>query len=276
MKVYLAGPLGFSEAGRLFHHDKIIKLMIGLGHEILDPWELTPPSEIVPILEMPYGPAKKAAWEAKNPEIGHRNREAIDSADAVFAVLDGVDVDSGTAAEIGYAFAVGKPIIGYRGDFRLSADNEGSVVNLQVEYFIHQSGGQIIQSIEHLPAALEQLPLEKGQQTDASAREHHLIRRPKARTKKDYSGGNLIIGILLALIVRAALEAFFKDPIQEEHPWPNVVVWFQLIAFVLLVVRFYLGATRFLDTQPEKAPFVLSVVNITFASIIFCAFYVVG
>ena len=41
------------------------------------------------------------------------------------AVLDGTDVDSGTAAEIGYAFARGKLIVGYRGDFRLSADNEG-------------------------------------------------------------------------------------------------------------------------------------------------------
>jgi nucleoside 2-deoxyribosyltransferase len=62
----------------------------------------------------------------------------------VFAVLDGTDVDSGTAAEIGYAFAKGKPILGYRGDFRLSADNDGSIVNLQVEYFIRASGGTII------------------------------------------------------------------------------------------------------------------------------------
>jgi hypothetical protein len=59
-------------------------------------------------------------------------------------VLDGVDVDSGTAAEIGSGFAKGKKIIGYRGDFSLSADNEGSIVNLQVEYFIEASGGAIV------------------------------------------------------------------------------------------------------------------------------------
>jgi nucleoside 2-deoxyribosyltransferase len=64
-------------------------------------------------------------------------------------------VDSGTAAEIGYAFARGKRIVGYRGDFRLSADNEGSTVNLQVEYFIRESGGTIITKIIDLESALQ-------------------------------------------------------------------------------------------------------------------------
>ena len=75
----------------------------------------------------------------------------------ILAVLDGTDVDSGTAAEIGYAFAKGKPILGYRGDFRLSADNDGSTVNLQVEYFIRQSGGDIVASIKELGPALAKI-----------------------------------------------------------------------------------------------------------------------
>jgi nucleoside 2-deoxyribosyltransferase len=66
-------------------------------------------------------------------------------------------VDSGTAAEIGYAFAQGKPILGYRGDLRLSADNEGATVNLQVEYFIQASGGEIIFHIDDLAAALARM-----------------------------------------------------------------------------------------------------------------------
>ena len=72
----------------------------------------------------------------------------------VLANLDGQDVDSGTAAEIGYAFAKGKPIIGYRGDVRLSSDNVGSTVNLQVEFFIRESGGEIVTSASTIPAAL--------------------------------------------------------------------------------------------------------------------------
>ena len=42
--------------------------------------------------------------------------EGVDASDLVVAVLDGVDVDSGTAWEIGYAYAKGKPVIGLRTD----------------------------------------------------------------------------------------------------------------------------------------------------------------
>jgi len=83
------------------------------------------------------------------------NSQAIEACDAVVAVLDGPDVDSGTAAEIGYAHARGKMIIGYRGDFRLAADNIGSTVNLQVEYFIKASGGAIASSLADLTHALQ-------------------------------------------------------------------------------------------------------------------------
>ena len=40
-----------------------------------------------------------------------------EASDVANAVLDGTDVDSGTASEIGYAFAKGKAIVGYRGVF---------------------------------------------------------------------------------------------------------------------------------------------------------------
>jgi nucleoside 2-deoxyribosyltransferase len=157
LKIYTAGPLGFSEAGRAFHRDYVLPEVKRLGHDALDPWMLTDPSDINAVLGMPYGEARRDAWRALNIEIGGNNRVAIDACDLVFAVLDGVDVDSGTAAEIGYAFARAKPIIGYRGDFRISADNEGSAVNLQVEYFIRQSGGEIIPALAELEAALGRL-----------------------------------------------------------------------------------------------------------------------
>ena len=106
---------------------------------------------------MPYGPAKRDAWRKLNPRIGAKNQRLIDECDAVFAVLDGTDVDSGTAAEIGYAFAKRKPTVGYRGDFRLSADNDGSIVNLQVEYFIRASGGDVITRMADLGDALTRI-----------------------------------------------------------------------------------------------------------------------
>jgi nucleoside 2-deoxyribosyltransferase len=157
MRIYVASPLGFSEAGRSYYDGTLIPALLRLGHEVLDPWTLTDRAKIDAVQALPYGPAKRAAWQQLNIETGGNNRAAIDRCDAVFAVLDGVDVDSGTASEIGYAFAKGKPILGYRGDHRLSADNEGSIVNLQVEYFIRQSGGDIITRLADLATGLARL-----------------------------------------------------------------------------------------------------------------------
>jgi hypothetical protein len=153
----MASPLGFSQAGRYFYDGVLVPLVRDLGYDVLDPWTLTDSGKLTAVQALPYGPARREAWRILNREIGANNRSAIDHADGVLAVLDGVDVDSGTAAEIGYAFARGKLVVGYRGDFRLSADNEGSTVNLQVEYFIRESGGTIVERHEDLARALAPL-----------------------------------------------------------------------------------------------------------------------
>lgn len=155
VRVYLAGPLGFSEAGTQFKDAVLIKTLTKLGYEVIDPWKLTAKDKIDKVLHLPYGAERRDAWKALDAEIARNNEAGIDRADAVIAVLDGTDVDSGTAAEIGYAYGRGKPVLGYRGDFRESADNEGAIVNLQVEYFIRQRGGEIISSVRDLPRALE-------------------------------------------------------------------------------------------------------------------------
>src|SRR5258705_5589932 len=155
--IYMASPLGFSEAGRHFYNSVLVPFVKRLGYEVLDPWALGDRARIEAVQRLPYGIEKREAWRTLNREIGATNRAAIDQAHGVIAVLDGVDVDSGTAAEIGYAFARGKLIVGYRGDFRLSADNEGSTVNLQVEFFIRESGGAIVSRYEDLEAHLRPL-----------------------------------------------------------------------------------------------------------------------
>jgi nucleoside 2-deoxyribosyltransferase len=155
MKIYLAGPLGFSEVGRAFHKNGIVPVLRKLGHKPIDPW--AEQGCIAALEKLPFGVKRRNGWRRLNPQIGRRNQALIDQCDAILAVLDGADVDSGTAAEIGYGFAKGKPILGYRGDFRLSADNEGCIVNLQVEYFIRASGGDIINKIAELPLAIKKL-----------------------------------------------------------------------------------------------------------------------
>ena len=51
--------------------------------------------------------------------------EGIDKADLVVAVVEGTDVDSGVAFEMGYARGTGKPIVALRTDYRQAADSGG-------------------------------------------------------------------------------------------------------------------------------------------------------
>ncbi|HET6251357.1 MAG TPA: nucleoside 2-deoxyribosyltransferase [Tepidisphaeraceae bacterium] len=160
MKIYVAGPFGFSEAGRAYYNQTLLPALAAAGFEPLDPWGLNnDPSQLAMIQAMPPGDERRAAYGRLNEQIGRNNTATIDRCDGVFAILDGVDVDSGTAAEIGYAFAMKKPIVGYRGDFRLSADNEGAIVNLQVEYFIRASGGTIRRTLDDAIGALRALAI---------------------------------------------------------------------------------------------------------------------
>lgn len=175
-RIYMAGPLGFSEAGRHFYTSVLVPFVSSLGYEVLDPWTLTDPRKIAAVQRMPYGPDRRDAWRTLSREIGANNWRAIDDARGVVAILDGVDVDSGTAAEIGYAFARGKLIVGYRGDFRLSADNEGSMVNLQVEFFIRESGGTIVNRYQDLKLSLQPLRSRRGAARRVGRRPRHIRR----------------------------------------------------------------------------------------------------
>lgn len=148
-KIYIASPFGFAESTLDFHKSKIIPAVAGRGVEVLDPWTL-PPSP-------PFPSASVEEWRDFCAAKGAANLQAIDGSDGVFAVLDGVDVDSGTASEIGYAFAKGKRIVGYRNDFRRTGDTMASIVNLQVEFFIKKSGGDIIQRVDLIDSAVAKL-----------------------------------------------------------------------------------------------------------------------
>jgi len=49
----------------------------------------------------------------------------INNSQVVVALLDGIDIDSGTAWELGYAFGTNTPTIGLRTDFRSVAEDAG-------------------------------------------------------------------------------------------------------------------------------------------------------
>lgn len=152
--VYLASPLGFADSTRPYMQSLVAQLSQHV--EILNPWDKHDfDSEFDRLANENDFASRRAQLLAINQQIGKLNADDIDRADGVFAILDGVDVDSGTASEIGYGFAKGKYICGMRTDFRLSADNYGSTVNLQVEYFITSSGGIIVHSADEFASLAE-------------------------------------------------------------------------------------------------------------------------
>lgn len=259
-RVYLAGPLGFSEAGRDFQERVLLPELNRLGFEVINPWKLTEQGKINAILAMPYGQTRRIAWRKLNVEIGHNNQDGIDRADAVLAILDGVDVDSGTASEIGYAFAHDKRIIGYRGDFRLSADNEGSTVNLQVEYFIRANGGDIVSSVAQLEEALSRLP-KFAPLAHASPSRSVLEFGEKMEYSKDILDAiaffKQAFTIILALALGEAFKQFVAD--RADKPEDRVLHWDRVLAlfsFLLLIVPFYQGMSRyFFITYSDPAKF---------------------
>lgn len=98
MHVYLAGPM--CSSSELSFNALLESVLRAAGHEVYLPQRDAPPAE------------------ATEAERFAANLEALERADAVVAVLDGPQVDDGTAWEIGYAWARGTPIVGLKTDRR--------------------------------------------------------------------------------------------------------------------------------------------------------------
>ena len=155
--LYLAGPRGFSELNK--PGTELIEAILSKKFHVVNPFKETKElGRKIGVLHQklsksenpaPFSQIQQSLQEI-NHQIGEHNVVSIRGADLVLAVLDGSDVDSGTASEIGFAFALGKPIWGLRGDMRWSGDNLGSRINLQVEYFITAGGGKILFSLKDL------------------------------------------------------------------------------------------------------------------------------
>jgi nucleoside 2-deoxyribosyltransferase len=149
MKIYLASPLGFAESTRLFMEHLAERLR--QYAEVLNPWDQTElGQQYEAVNHLPTHQERITRYQEINTQIGALNAQMVREADTIVAVLDGVDVDSGTAAEIGYGYGLGKRLFGLRTDIRQSGENEGGLVNLQVRYFIDHSGGTVVTTVDEL------------------------------------------------------------------------------------------------------------------------------
>ena len=143
--LYLANTLGFTAYGQK-HLDKyIVPRLEKLGYDVIEPF-----TRNKLLLEECSG--KELAFL-----IGQSNKDSIDKCDTLVAILDGTDIDSGVASEIGYAYArPGLIINGYRNNFRRAPDNEGICdINLQIQYFIENSCGKIYSDFNKLIKGLK-------------------------------------------------------------------------------------------------------------------------
>ncbi len=103
MRLYLAGPL-FTQAERAWNLD-LAGLIVEAGHSVF-----LPQAEVQTI-------------ETLDAESIFRvDVDGVRSADAIVAIVEGADPDSGTSFECGLAFALGLPIVIVRTDFRAGGD----------------------------------------------------------------------------------------------------------------------------------------------------------
>jgi nucleoside 2-deoxyribosyltransferase len=250
-RLYLASPLGFSASGTNYKDAVLKPALSKLGFEVIDPWTLTSSKKLEAINALPMS-KRKAAWQKLNLEIGKQNQVQIDRADLVLAVLDGSDVDSGTAAEVGYAFGQKKKIFGYRSDFRLASDNEGALVNLQVEYFVLASGGKIVRQLSQLPNDI------KAKLTNVQPVTSY------AQTENAKASRSILDAFTIfpfAIVLALALSEAFKMVISEksDHPFIDWEKLWALTSFLVLILPFFQGMNRYLlitygDLAAEPKP----------------------
>lgn len=117
--IYQAGPL-FSEAEREWHQKLTLK-MEKAGYVVVWPGALLSPEKI------------NEAGEQAVQLIYTTCASAIDGCTCIVALLDGTQVDDGTAWEIGYAHAKGIPVYGIRTDSRVAGDTSHNNMNSMIE-----------------------------------------------------------------------------------------------------------------------------------------------
>ena len=149
MYLYLAGPL-FTQAERAWNL-RLGDLLTKAGHSVF-----LPQTEVQAIATLDAG------------TIFEVDVNGVRSAEALVAVVDGADPDSGTSFEVGLAYALGIPIVLVRTDFRAGGDalpgQKLATVNLMLAQAavgvvaLTDPGGSLETLADGVIAALGELP----------------------------------------------------------------------------------------------------------------------
>lgn len=115
--IYLATPL-FDDATRDYA-ERLTNAISKLGHRVYYPWR-----DAGDCFYRKLWGEGTANWRSA---IFAENAAALSRCSLVVAILDGADVESGVAWEIGFAHALAKRVVGLRSDFRFHAKPDMSV-----------------------------------------------------------------------------------------------------------------------------------------------------
>ncbi|MBR9691908.1 hypothetical protein GOV06_03915 [Candidatus Woesearchaeota archaeon] len=156
--IYLANPLGFSLELEKPALDNLIGLLEGVQVEGIEVKVIEPFAENEKYLPQitPNESYKEheRKWDEFNDQVYENNKQLMAQSHMMVAILNGADVDSGVASEVAKYSLAGKPVIGYRDDFRLGENIASRGINLEVKgsvkEAIKKSGGQIVGGLDHL------------------------------------------------------------------------------------------------------------------------------
>jgi len=109
MRIYLAAPL-FSQMQRTWNRQLAARIAAENPN-----WKI--------LMAQDFRENGRFNEARSYPAVFRRCLATIRAADVLVAVLDGPDVDSGTAFEMGVAHALGKTVVGLRTDYRPGADH---------------------------------------------------------------------------------------------------------------------------------------------------------
>ncbi|MFO0956607.1 MAG: nucleoside 2-deoxyribosyltransferase [Isosphaeraceae bacterium] len=125
MRIYFAGPL-FTQAERAWNR-QVAEVLEAAGHQVFLPQN-----------------AMQGHEPADAESIFRKDVEGVATSEALVAVLDGADADSGTCFECGLAYALGIPILAVRTDFRAGGDALPGQALMSINLMLSQAAAQIV------------------------------------------------------------------------------------------------------------------------------------
>ncbi|MDO5844905.1 MAG: nucleoside 2-deoxyribosyltransferase [Methanocorpusculum sp.] len=130
-KVYLAAPL-FSQAERRYN-SYIAEILKNNFFKVFSPQD----SDDTAVSRI----------DEREKLIYENNISELNEADVVVGIIDGADADSGTAWEMGYAFALSKKVVALRTDFRKFSKNEHVNLMLETEAEVVENEKELIEKL---------------------------------------------------------------------------------------------------------------------------------